>query len=189
MKFQELEYAKTDLLFNFELISQESKLGCFHEGIGVCEQIMGTPIPLSYTRLTSRFLVLWHLTLPVILWDDCHWIVVPATFISAASLFCIEEVITLFALFCIYLHSRIKTTHTHTHILSHTLLLKLKSIMQVGVLIEEPFPMLALDDLCHRLRSNIDDVMRHEKLIQARVSENRKRSYSKEHSPNGWPNS
>jgi predicted membrane chloride channel (bestrophin family) len=53
---------------------------------------MGIPIPLSYTRLTSRFLVLWHLTLPIILWDDCHWVVVPATFISAASLFCIEEV-------------------------------------------------------------------------------------------------
>lgn len=62
------------------------------EGIGVCDQLMGIPIPLSYTRLTSRFLVLWHLTLPVILWDDCHWNVVPATFISAASLFCIEEV-------------------------------------------------------------------------------------------------
>lgn len=63
------------------------------EGIGVCDQLMGIPIPLSYTRLTSRFLVLWHLTLPVILWDDCHWNVVPATFISAASLFCIEEVL------------------------------------------------------------------------------------------------
>ncbi|KAL0309236.1 UNVERIFIED_CONTAM: hypothetical protein Sradi_5865900 [Sesamum radiatum] len=72
----------------------ESKLCCFHEGIGVCEQLMGIPIPLSYTRLTSRFLVLWHFTLPIILWDDCHWIVVP-TFISAASLFCIEEVIFL----------------------------------------------------------------------------------------------
>lgn len=71
---------------------QESKISCFHEGIGVCEQLMGIPIPLSYTRLTSRFLVLWHLTLPIILWDDCHWIVIPATFISAASLFCIEEV-------------------------------------------------------------------------------------------------
>lgn len=70
----------------------ESKLSCFHEGIGVCEQLMGIPIPLSYTRLTSRFLVLWHLTLPIILWEDCNWIVVPATFISAASLFCIEEV-------------------------------------------------------------------------------------------------
>lgn len=78
---------------------QESKLGCFHEGIGVCEQLVGIPIPLSYTRLTSRFLVLWHFTLPIILWDDCHWIVVPATFISAASLFCIEEVIFLI-LFC-----------------------------------------------------------------------------------------
>ena len=68
------------------------KISCFHEGIGVCEQLMGIPIPLSYTRLTSRFLVLWHLTLPIILWDDCNWIVVPATFVSAASLFCIEEV-------------------------------------------------------------------------------------------------
>ncbi|CAL1363866.1 unnamed protein product [Linum trigynum] len=44
-----------------------------------------------------------------LLQDDCHWIVVPATFISVASLFCIEE---------------------------------------VGVLIEEPFPMLVLDELC-----------------------------------------
>ncbi|KAJ1698766.1 hypothetical protein LUZ63_007278 [Rhynchospora breviuscula] len=70
----------------------ETKISCFHEGIGVCEQIIGLPIPLSYTRLTSRFLVLWHLTLPIILWEDCNWIVVPATFISAASLFCIEEV-------------------------------------------------------------------------------------------------
>lgn len=69
-----------------------SKLSCFLEGIGVCEQLIGIPIPLSYTRLTSRFLVLWHLTLPVILWNECKWIVVPATFISAASLFCIEEV-------------------------------------------------------------------------------------------------
>ncbi|KAI3449188.1 hypothetical protein Pfo_005853 [Paulownia fortunei] len=127
----------------------ESKLCCFHEGIGVCEQLMGIPIPLSYTRLTSRFLVLWHFTLPIILWDDCHWIVVPATFISAASLFCIEE---------------------------------------VGVLIEEPFPMLALDELCHRVHSNIEDVMRNEKLIQACVNAKTK-SHRKKHSPNGWPTS
>ena len=76
----------------FVVSLQESKMLHLHEGIGVCEQLMGIPIPLSYTRLTSRFLVFWHLTLPIILWDECHWIVVPATFISAASLFCIEEV-------------------------------------------------------------------------------------------------
>ncbi|PSS24294.1 UPF0187 protein [Actinidia chinensis var. chinensis] len=127
----------------------ESKISCFHEGIGVCEQLMGIPIPLSYTRLTSRFLVLWHLTLPIILWDDCNWIVVPATFVSAASLFCIEE---------------------------------------VGVLIEEPFPMLALDELCKLVHSNIQEAIATEKLIQAQLKAKRK-SRSSEHSPNGWPSS
>ncbi|KAK7292665.1 hypothetical protein RJT34_15516 [Clitoria ternatea] len=131
----------------------ESKISCFHEGIGICEQLMGIPIPLSYTRLTSRFLVLWHLTLPIILWDDCHWIVVPATFISAASLFCIEE---------------------------------------VGVLIEEPFPMLALDDLCQKAHNDIQEAIATENLIHAHLVAKQKQkqnSHSKEHSPNGWPNS
>ncbi|GMH00523.1 hypothetical protein Nepgr_002362 [Nepenthes gracilis] len=124
----------------------ESKIVCFHEGIGVCEQLVGIPIPLSYTRLTSRFLVLWHLTLPIILWDDCHWIVVPATFISAASLFCIEE---------------------------------------VGVLIEEPFPMLALDELCKLASSYIQEAIANEKVIRARVTAKRK-IHNPQHSPNDW---
>ncbi|KZV21812.1 hypothetical protein F511_13615 [Dorcoceras hygrometricum] len=122
-----------------------SKLSCFHEGIGVCEQLLGIPVPLSYTQLTSRFLVLWHFTLPIILWDDCHWIVVPATFISAASLFCIEE---------------------------------------VGVLIEEPFSMLALDELCYMVRRNIEEAVINETSIQAQVKIKTKRSHGP---PNGWP--
>ncbi|KAA8516037.1 hypothetical protein F0562_019216 [Nyssa sinensis] len=141
LQFLSLEESKRNVL--------ESKISCFHEGIGVCEQLMGIPIPLSYTRLTSRFLVLWHLTLPIILWDDCNWIVVPATFVSAASLFCIEE---------------------------------------VGVLIEEPFPVLALDDLCKRVRDNIQEAIETEKLIQAQLIAKRK-NHCNEPSPNGWPNS
>ncbi|XVF33342.1 hypothetical protein REPUB_Repub17cG0160400 [Reevesia pubescens] len=140
LKVLNLEESKRTML--------ESKISCFHEGIGVCEQLMGIPIPLSYTRLTSRFLVLWHLTLPIILWDDCHWIVVPATFVSAASLFCIEE---------------------------------------VGVLIEEPFPMLALDELCGVVQNNIKEAIATEKVIQARLNGKRNR-HSYKHSPNGWPN-
>ncbi|KDP28640.1 hypothetical protein JCGZ_14411 [Jatropha curcas] len=136
-----LEESKRNLL--------ESKIPCLHEGIGVCEQLMGIPIPLSYTRLTSRFLVLWHLTLPIILWDDCHWIVVPATFVSAASLFCIEE---------------------------------------VGVLIEEPFPMLALDELCNLVHSSIQEALAAEKIIQTQLTAKRK-IHACEHSKNGWPNS
>ncbi|KAF8365141.1 hypothetical protein HHK36_028942 [Tetracentron sinense] len=127
----------------------ESKIACFHEGIGVCEQLLGIPIPLSYTRLTSRFLVLWHLTLPIILWDDCNWIVVPATFISAASLFCIEE---------------------------------------VGVLIEEPFPMLALDELCNLVHESIQEAVAIENLILGQLYAKRK-CHPNEHSSNGRANS
>ncbi|XP_073001098.1 voltage-dependent chloride channel 1, chloroplastic-like [Typha latifolia] len=139
-------------LLHFEEQKQnvlESKISCFHEGIGVCEQLMGIPIPLSYTRLTSRFLVLWHLTLPVILWDDCDWMVVPATFISAASLFCIEE---------------------------------------VGVLIEEPFPMLALDELCGQLLDGIREVMAIENLVHMQLLAKMK-GHADGRSVNGWPRS
>lgn len=142
LQLLKLEESKRNLL--------ESKISCFHEGIGVCEQLMSTPIPLSYTRLTSRFLVLWHLTLPIILWDDCHWIVVPATFISAASLFCIEE---------------------------------------VGVLIEEPFPVLALDELCKLVQNNIQEAIDSEKAIRARLTAKIKKQESSScgHSSNGRP--
>ncbi|CAL4912110.1 unnamed protein product [Urochloa decumbens] len=128
----------------------ESKLSCFLEGIGVCEQLIGIPIPVSYTRLTSRFLVLWHLTLPVILWDECKWIVVPATFISAASLFCIEE---------------------------------------VGVLIEEPFPMLALDALCKQLHDGMKDVRAVQNSVQTRLVANTKGRGGSKCTDNGWPGS
>ncbi|TVU48685.1 hypothetical protein EJB05_08330, partial [Eragrostis curvula] len=125
----------------------ESKLSCFLEGIGVCEQLIGIPIPLSYTRLTSRFLVLWHLTLPVILWDECKWIVVPATFISATSLFCIEE---------------------------------------VGVLIEEPFPMLALDAMCKQFHDSMKDMMAVQDSVHTRLVARTKGHRGPQ---NGWPGS
>ncbi|KAJ4980998.1 hypothetical protein NE237_031835 [Protea cynaroides] len=137
------------LLEESKRIALESKISCFHEGIGICEQLMGIPIPLSYSRLTSRFLVLWHLTLPIILWDDCNWIVVPATFISAASLFCIEE---------------------------------------VGVLIEEPFPMLALDELCNLVHDSIQEAIAMEHLIHDQLLARRK-NHSNEHLTNGRPTS
>jgi predicted membrane chloride channel (bestrophin family) len=97
----------------------DASMSQMNESISVCERLIRTPIPLAYTRLTSRILVLWHLALPVVLWDDCHWVVVPATIVSAASLFCIEE---------------------------------------VGVLIEEPFPILPLDRMCAKARENIQEL-------------------------------
>lgn len=98
----------------------DDNISQFNASINVCERLIRTPIPLSYTRLTSRFLVLWHLTLPIILWDSCDWLVVPATFFNAATLFCIEE---------------------------------------VGVIIEEPFPMLALDKMIGLAHQNIWEML------------------------------
>ncbi|XP_022757310.1 UPF0187 protein At3g61320, chloroplastic-like, partial [Durio zibethinus] len=58
---------------------------------------------------------------------------------------------------------------------------------RVGVLIEEPFPMLALDELCSVVQKNIKEEIATEKAIQARLNGKRKR-HSYKHSPNGWPN-
>ncbi|KAF9600026.1 hypothetical protein IFM89_002499 [Coptis chinensis] len=108
-----LEDSKRDLL--------ESKFTCFHEGIAICEQLIGIPIPLSYTRLTS----------------------------SAASLFCIEE---------------------------------------VGVLIEEPFPMLALDAICNQVNNSIQEAVTLEAAIKGQLLAKQK-SPADEHSSNGRLNS
>lgn len=46
--------------------------------VGGCERILGTPIPLSYTRHTSRSLMLWLCTLPLALFPLMGWATVPA---------------------------------------------------------------------------------------------------------------
>lgn len=128
----------------------DSHICQFNDSISVCERLIGIPIPLSYTRLTSRFLVLWHLTLPIILWDECEWIVVPATFVSAASLFCIEE---------------------------------------VGVLIEEPFPMLALQQMCTLAHENIRDMINlHNSIDDNMNTEKKILSYRVGSNGTGWRN-
>ena len=60
-------------------------------------------------------------------------------------------------------------------------------MLQVGVLIEEPFPMLALDELCSVAQNNIKEAIATEKVIQARLN-GKKERHSYKHSPNGWPN-
>ncbi|GBG67644.1 hypothetical protein CBR_g772 [Chara braunii] len=62
------------------------------DSFGGCERIFSTPIPLPYTRMTSRFMMVWHFLFPISLWRECGWGVIPATFFSALALFLIEEV-------------------------------------------------------------------------------------------------
>jgi len=77
---------------NYERVAMDVNLTQFHDNVGACERIFKTPIPVAYTRLTSRMLILWHLALPYGLWEGCGWLTIPATFMSAAALFYIEQV-------------------------------------------------------------------------------------------------
>lgn len=40
---------------------------------GGCERIQKTPIPSAYTRHTSRFLMVYIMTSPLMLWPITHW--------------------------------------------------------------------------------------------------------------------
>ncbi len=41
------------------------------DAVSACERILNTPIPLSYTRHTARFLMAWLACLPFCLWTYC----------------------------------------------------------------------------------------------------------------------
>merc|ERR1711976_389165 len=52
-------------------------MSIFHDCVGACERILRTPIPVSYTRHTSRILILYLGLLPMALWSMCGWATVP----------------------------------------------------------------------------------------------------------------
>ena len=45
-----------------------SNLTELHDLLGACERILRTPIPIAYTRHTSRFLIIWLTVLPFALY-------------------------------------------------------------------------------------------------------------------------
>ncbi|EOD07973.1 hypothetical protein EMIHUDRAFT_218002 [Emiliania huxleyi CCMP1516] len=56
------------------------------------QSLLTTPVPLSYSRHTSRFLTIWCGTLPVVLVDALGWMTVPAVAFVSWCLFGIEEI-------------------------------------------------------------------------------------------------
>jgi len=64
----------------------------FEDVLGKCERILKTPIPLSYTRHTSRFLFMWLLLLPFALYQDCHWVSIPIEAFTAFFLLGIDDI-------------------------------------------------------------------------------------------------
>eukprot|EP00208_Stichococcus_sp_RCC1054_P001769 CAMPEP_0206135346 /NCGR_PEP_ID=MMETSP1473-20131121/646_1 /ASSEMBLY_ACC=CAM_ASM_001109 /TAXON_ID=1461547 /ORGANISM="Stichococcus sp, Strain RCC1054" /LENGTH=495 /DNA_ID=CAMNT_0053527177 /DNA_START=364 /DNA_END=1852 /DNA_ORIENTATION=+ len=58
---------------------------------GGCERLLGTPVPLSYTRHTSRCMMLWLVTLPAALWPTMGWATAPAAAVVTFILLGIDE--------------------------------------------------------------------------------------------------
>lgn len=70
----------------------DANITAFEDDLGKCERIFKTPIPMAYTRMTSRFLVLWLILVPLALFKDAGWATVPAEAFIAILLLGIEEV-------------------------------------------------------------------------------------------------
>ena len=70
----------------------EQRLTDLGRSLGGCERLLSTPIPLSYTRHTSRTLALWLLFLPLALWSSMGPCVVPAMFVITYLLLGIDEI-------------------------------------------------------------------------------------------------
>jgi len=60
--------------------------------ISGCEKILFTPIPISYTRHTSRTIIIWLLTLPLALWDLMGMSMIPAIFMVTYLLLGVDEI-------------------------------------------------------------------------------------------------
>lgn len=68
------------------------RVNTLSDALGECERIFRTPIPLSYTRHTSRVLMVWLALLPLAMAPVAGWVTVPATALIATLLLGIEEI-------------------------------------------------------------------------------------------------
>jgi len=93
----------------------DENLTTFSDILGACERIIRCPIPLPYTRHTSRFLFLWLMAIPFAIVGDCGWLTIPVTAFVATALLGVED---------------------------------------LGVQIEEPFSVLALESICDLAANN-----------------------------------
>jgi putative membrane protein len=80
------------------VMAMDQNLTTLSDVLGGCERILRTPIPLSYTKMTTRFLLLWLILLPLSLsWEIVQlgctiWLTPPCIIFLAFLLLGIDEV-------------------------------------------------------------------------------------------------
>lgn len=93
MTFQMMTHIIEDAgLNNFQCMQMHGNITTFQDILGGCERLLRTPLPVSYTRHTSRFLLIWLNVLPFALYSKLGWACVPACGFIALLLLGIEEI-------------------------------------------------------------------------------------------------
>ena len=73
-------------------IRLDENLTYFEDSVGICARLLANPIPLAYTRHTSRFMVIWLSALPLGLYESCSWGTIPLAVVIAFLLLGIDEI-------------------------------------------------------------------------------------------------
>ncbi|GLC69357.1 hypothetical protein PLESTF_000820400 [Pleodorina starrii] len=76
----------------FQALQMQENVTFFYDALGGCERLLRTPIPVSYTRHTARFLTIWLALLPLGLWERYHWSMLPVIALIGFLLLGIDEI-------------------------------------------------------------------------------------------------
>jgi len=79
-------------IFNFYLSTMGGEISQLSDALAGCEKIVQTPVPLSYSRHTSRFLTMWCGLLPFAIVRDLGWLSMPVMGVISWLLYGLEEI-------------------------------------------------------------------------------------------------
>eukprot|EP00898_Chlorokybus_atmophyticus_P006814 jgi/Chlat1/7133/Chrsp57S06806 len=75
-----------------KVLLMDQNITFFNDVLGGCERILRCPIPLSYTRHTSRFMIGWLCLLPLVFYKQFGFGMVPAIFLMSYGMIGIETI-------------------------------------------------------------------------------------------------
>ncbi|KAF5842132.1 Bestrophin/UPF0187 [Dunaliella salina] len=86
------EIARQAPINSIERQMLQQNVQVFYDTLGMCERIMRTPLPLTYTRHSSRFLFVYINVIPFAMYPAFGWGCIPIAIMISALLLGIDEI-------------------------------------------------------------------------------------------------
>jgi hypothetical protein len=173
---------------DIQRLQMQENITTFEDILGGCERLLRTPIPVSYTRHTSRFLLIWLTILPYALWAKLAWATVPAVaFIALLLLGVLHSIMNSqkhlgFQLYvvagCCAMDARgrmksILWCEDEEDVLPNTINCRQThgtgigaGIEEIGVEIEDPFGILPLEVISNKAKADIIEILNREDVVK-----------------------